>query len=115
MRTLCFSVPQHRFLLPPLTMVRAEPRAELNVGLKFHDYASRIRHVTISGHPRTLVRLRPKLAAQHPSIPSDMWHPVLRYNPRALRPVAEPGLIWVDVEGRLRKLPTNYFEFTEAA
>jgi hypothetical protein len=71
--------------------------------------------VTISGHTRTLVRLRPKLAAQHPSIPSGIWHPVLRYNPRALRPVAEPGLIWVEVEGRLRKLPNHYFEFTGAA
>ncbi|HZA93666.1 MAG TPA: hypothetical protein VE420_13670 [Gemmatimonadales bacterium] len=71
--------------------------------------------MTISGHPRTLVRLRPKLAAQHPSIPSGIWHPVLHYNSRALRPVAEAGSIWVNVEGRLRNLPTNYFEFTVAA
>jgi hypothetical protein len=72
--------------------------------------------MTTPGHPCTLVytfvRLRPKLAAQHPSIPSDTWHPVRTWNPGALCPQAEPGLVWVDVEGRLRKLPTHYFEFT---
>ena len=69
--------------------------------------------MTISGHRLTLVRLRPQLKAQHPSIPSDAWHPVLPSNPKALCPQAEPGLIWVDVDGRPRKLPTKYFEFTE--
>jgi hypothetical protein len=79
------------------------------------DYAPRINTMTISGHPCALVRLRPKLAAQHPSIPSGTWHAVLPCNPMALRPEAEPGSVWVDVEGRLRKLPTDYFEFTEAS
>jgi hypothetical protein len=60
----------------------------------------------------TFVRLRPKLAAQHPSIPADTWHPVRSWLPKALCSPAEPGLVCVEVEGRLRKLPTEYFEFT---
>jgi len=66
-------------------------------------------------HAPTLVRLRPSLAAQHPSIPPDTWHPVRARNAKALLPEAEPGLVWVDVEGRLRQLPAVYFEFTGPA
>lgn len=60
----------------------------------------------------TAARLRAELAAQHPSIPADTWHPVLGRNPHALRPEAESGRVWIDVEGRPRLLPAEYFEFT---
>lgn len=70
--------------------------------------------MTSAGHTYTLVRLRPNLTAHHPSIPSDTWHPVLSYNPVACHSEAEPGSIWVAIEGRLRKLPAYYFEFTES-
>ncbi|HET6837603.1 MAG TPA: hypothetical protein VFH24_06135 [Gemmatimonadales bacterium] len=60
----------------------------------------------------TFVRLRPQLAAQHPSIPADTWHPVRPCYPNARCSPAEPGLVCVEVDGRLRKLPTEYFEFT---
>jgi hypothetical protein len=59
-------------------------------------------------------RLRPKLAAQHPSIPAGTWYPVRPSNPMALCTEPEPGSIWVDVDGRLRKLPAHYFELTVA-
>jgi hypothetical protein len=62
---------------------------------------------------RTAARLRAELAVQHPSIPADTWYGVLRRNPRALRAEAEPGHVWVDVEGRVRMLPAEYFEFSE--
>jgi hypothetical protein len=62
---------------------------------------------------RTAARLRADLAAQHPSIPGDTWHPVLGRNPRALHPEPEPGHVWVAVEGRPRMLPADYFEFSE--
>jgi len=62
-------------------------------------------------HRCTLARLRPELAAVHPSIPSRTWYPVLTRNPFALSPQAEPGLVWVKVEGRRRKLPAAYFKF----
>lgn len=69
-----------------------------------------------AGQTSTLVvRLRPELAAQHPSIPAHTWYPVLPYNPVALNTQPERGLIWVTVEGRLRKLPTCYFEFNHTA
>jgi hypothetical protein len=61
----------------------------------------------------TAARLRAELAAQHPSIPAHTWHPVLVRNPRALRPEPEPGHVWIDVEGRPRLLPAQYFEFTQ--
>jgi len=60
----------------------------------------------------TVARLRPELAAQHPTIPAHTWHTVLGRNPRALRPQADAGHVWVDVEGRVRLLPREYFEFT---
>ena len=62
-------------------------------------------------HRCTLARLRPELAAQHPSIPSRTWHLVLSRNPLALSPQAEPGFVWVKVDGRRRKLPAAYFKF----
>ena len=62
-------------------------------------------------HQCTLARLRPELAAEHPSIPSRTWYPVLSRNPSALTPQAEPGLVWVKVDGRRRKLPAAYFKF----
>jgi len=67
----------------------------------------------MSNHPHhcTLARLRPELAAAHPSIPSGHWYVVLSRNSLALSPRAEPGLVWVKVEGRRRKLPAAYFEF----
>jgi hypothetical protein len=61
----------------------------------------------------TAARLLPELAAQHPSIPAHTWHPVLVRNPRALRPQPDAGHVWVDVEGRARLLPREYFEFTK--
>jgi hypothetical protein len=65
-------------------------------------------------YSRTLARLRTQLAAQHPSIPSGAWYKVLSYNPAALCPEADPGFIWVQIESRIRKLPADYFEFSEA-
>ena len=62
---------------------------------------------------QTFARLRPKLTAQHPSIPSDSWHPVLSYNLGARQSDVERASIWVAIEGRLRKLPARYFEFSE--
>ena len=62
---------------------------------------------------QTAARLRPELAAEHPSIPPYTWHPVLGINPQALHPEADSGHVWIDVEGRPRLLPTEYFEFTE--
>jgi hypothetical protein len=61
----------------------------------------------------TVARLRAELAAQHPSIPAHTWHPVLRRNPQALDPEPDSGHVWIDVEGRARLLPTEYFEFTK--
>jgi hypothetical protein len=60
----------------------------------------------------TAARLRAELAAQHPSIPAHTWHPVLGRNPQALHPEPDSGHVWIDVEGRARLLPTEYFEFT---
>ena len=72
--------------------------------------------MTSAGNSPTLVythvRLRPQLAAQHPSIPAGAWHPVRSWHPKTLGSPAKPGLVCVEVEGRLRKLPTEYFEFT---
>jgi hypothetical protein len=62
---------------------------------------------------RPAARLRAELAAQHPSIPADTWFPVLNRNPRALHPEPEPGHVWIEVEGRPRMLPADYFEFAE--
>jgi hypothetical protein len=61
---------------------------------------------------RRAARLRAELRPHHPSIPADTWFGVLRRNPGALRPEAEPGQVWVDVKGRVRMLPEDYFEFT---
>ena len=58
-------------------------------------------------------RLRAELAAQHPSIPAHTWHPVLGRNPQAIHPEADSGHVWLDVEGRVRLLPAEYFEFTK--
>jgi hypothetical protein len=69
--------------------------------------------MTPSGQGGARARLRPELTAQHPSIPSGAWHTVLPCNLTALRPDAEPGLVWMEVEGRRRKLPAEYFEFRD--
>ena len=61
----------------------------------------------------TAARLRPELAAQHPSIPAHIWYPVLGRNPQGLRPEPTSGHVWIDVEGRARLLPMEYFEFTQ--
>lgn len=58
-------------------------------------------------------RLRPELVAKHPSIPADTWHPVLSRNPKALHPEPASGHIWLDIEGRPRLLPAEYFEFPD--
>jgi CheY-like chemotaxis protein len=58
-------------------------------------------------------RLRAELAAQHPSIPAHTWHPVLGGNPQTHHPEPDSGHVWIDVEGRVRLLPTEYFEFTK--
>jgi hypothetical protein len=42
------------------------------------------------------------------------WYAVLSYNPAALYQEADPGFIWVQIENRIRKLPADYFEFSEA-
>ena len=60
---------------------------------------------------QTAARLRPELAAEHPSIPAHTWHSVLERNPQALHPEADSGQVWIDVEGRPRLMPTEYFEF----
>jgi len=65
-------------------------------------------------HHCTLARLRPELAANHPSIPSKTWLVVLSRNLHAPAPRAEPGLVWIYIGGRRRKLPAAYFEFTQA-
>jgi hypothetical protein len=65
--------------------------------------------------PHIVARLRAELAPAHPSIPAHTWHPVMRHNPQALRPEPEAGHIWVDVDGRPRQLPAEYFEFTESS
>jgi hypothetical protein len=62
---------------------------------------------------QTAARLRPELAAQHPSIPAHTWLPVLERNPLALHPKPDPDHVWLDVEGRARLLPREYFEFTK--
>jgi hypothetical protein len=59
----------------------------------------------------TAARLRPELAAQHPSIPAHTWHLVLERNPQALHPEPDSGHVWIHVEGRARLLPREYFEF----
>jgi hypothetical protein len=59
-----------------------------------------------------VARLRPELAAQHPSMPAHTWYLVLERNPQALHPEPESGHVWIDVEGRPRLLPKHYFEFT---
>jgi hypothetical protein len=61
----------------------------------------------------TVARLRAELAAQHPSIPAHTWYPVLGRDPQALRPEPNSGHVWIDVEGRARLLPMDYFEFTK--
>jgi hypothetical protein len=77
--------------------------------------ANRSRGVTMASRitEHTAARLRAELAAQHPSIPAHTWHPVLGRNPQALRPEPDSGHVWLDVEGRARLLPTEYFEFTK--
>ena len=62
-------------------------------------------------HHYLLARLRPGLEANHPSIPSQAWHLVLSRNLLARTPRAEPGLVWLNVEGRRRKLSADYFVF----
>jgi hypothetical protein len=64
-----------------------------------------------SGH--MVARLRPELAAQHPSIPAHTWHLVLNRNPQALHPEPDSAHVWIDVEGRVRLLPREYFEFAK--
>ena len=70
--------------------------------------------MSVHHHHCTLARLRPELAANHPSIPAKRWLLVLSRNARALFPRAESGLVWINVEGRRRKLPAAYFEFVRA-
>jgi len=65
-----------------------------------------------SGYPR-MARLRPDLAAQHPSIGPE-WFPVLKRNAASLRPDPLPGHVWVCVDGRPRLLPVSLFEFSDA-
>ncbi|MGH7512099.1 MAG: hypothetical protein ACREOQ_04145 [Gemmatimonadales bacterium] len=56
-----------------------------------------------------MVRLRPGLEAQHPSLGS-LWYRVLDRNDAALRPTSPPGQLWVEVGPRVRLLPANIFE-----
>jgi hypothetical protein len=61
----------------------------------------------------TAARLRRALAAQHPSIPTHTRHPVLERNPEGLHPEPDSGHVSIDLEGRARLLPMEYFEFTK--
>ena len=61
--------------------------------------------------PATLVRLRPELRAQHPSIDPDDWYPVLVSNPSSLEPKPRPGFVWVKIHGRARQLPASILQF----
>jgi hypothetical protein len=70
--------------------------------------------MTTTERRHTVARLRPELAAQHPSIPAGVWHPVLSHNPTALCPEAETGFVWIEIEGRPRMLPAEYFLFADA-
>ena len=58
---------------------------------------------------RRMVRLRPGLEAQHPSL-GRQWYRVLDRNEAALTPVPPAGQLWVEVDRRLRLLPADIFE-----
>jgi hypothetical protein len=59
-----------------------------------------------------MVRLRPGLEAQHPSL-ARQWYRVHNRNDAALTPVPPTGLLWIEVGSRLRLLPEMLFEFSE--
>lgn len=56
-----------------------------------------------------MVRLRPGLEAQHPSL-GRHWYRVLDRNDAALTPLPPAGLLWVEVGPRVRLLPADIFE-----
>jgi hypothetical protein len=56
-----------------------------------------------------MVRLRPGLEAQHPSL-GRQWYRVLDRNDAALTPVPPAGQLWVEVGPRIRLLPADIFE-----
>lgn len=56
-----------------------------------------------------MVRLRPGLEAQHPSL-GRQWYRVLDRNDGALTPIPPAGQLWVEVGPRVRLLPAEIFE-----
>jgi len=56
-----------------------------------------------------MVRLRPGLEAQHPSL-GRQWYRVLDRNDTALTPIPPAGQLWVEVGPRVRLLPADIFE-----
>ena len=59
-----------------------------------------------------MVRLRPGLEAQHPSL-GRQWYRVLDRNDAALTPIPPAGHLWVEVGPRVRLLPADIFELEE--
>jgi hypothetical protein len=67
----------------------------------------------VAEHRGIFARLRPELSAQHPSIPPGVWYRVLPAQAVGIGPGTESGALCVEIDGRLRKLPAEYFQLAD--
>lgn len=54
-------------------------------------------------------RVRPGHARRELGLDSRAWYLVLERNPEALEPVAQPGYLWIDVQGHRRHVWARHF------
>jgi hypothetical protein len=48
--------------------------------------------------------------SRYPSLRPDDWYKVIGQNPEALEPLARPGYLWIEVDGRPRRVWAGHFE-----
>lgn len=49
-------------------------------------------------------RLRPEAARHYPSLRPDGWYVLLERNPEAADPLPPNGYVWIEVDGRPRRV-----------
>jgi hypothetical protein len=55
-------------------------------------------------------RLIPRVSGHYPSLRPGGWYQVIGRNPEAMEPVASEGFMWIEVDGRLRRVWAGHFE-----